>query len=152
MIVLATSGMPPALAVLSTGDVWLDRGTVLVALHSGSAAAERLGGAFSVLVPTTTRALRLEVVEATAHGRGSLVVLNGRLSEIRPTGEPPWLLEMRFAAPDQTEVDAFVRYWHAVRGWLQAGAVDAAPPVPAGRYASMADEIATQEVVFDVQC
>lgn len=127
VVVMATAAVPPALTVLSTADVWTDGETVRVALHGGTAAAERLGGAFALLVPDDARALRVEVVDATAQARGPLVLIEGRLAAIRPTAEPPWGIELRFVAAPGAPVAGFLRYWEAVRTWLAAGATGQAP-------------------------
>jgi len=118
VVVLATAGPPPAIAMLSSGDVHLDGETVRVAVHAGSSAGGRLGGAFTLLVPDGGRALRVEAVEATARVIGELALLEGRLARIRPTAEPPWTFDLSFHPESLAGVDRFVAYWAGVREWL----------------------------------
>jgi len=130
-IVLATAGTPPAIAVLSSGDVRLVGSTVRVVLHGDSSAGARLGGAFSLLVPDTGRALRVEAVDATVRAVGAVQLIEGRLAGIRPTAEPPWTLAMTFG-PVQAgsgDVGRFVSYWQGVREWL-AEPEQEPPPLP----------------------
>ena len=122
IVVLATAGVPPAVAMLSTADVFVDGRTVRAALYAGSAVGERLGGAFTVLVPTAERALRLEAVDAAAEERGNLLLVQGRLEAVRPTSEPPWVPLMRFAPMGPEGVEGALEYWRRVRSWLSSGA------------------------------
>lgn len=130
-IVFATAGTPPALALLSTGDVLIVEDVVRVGLWATSSAVTRLGGAFSLLVPTGDVALRVEVGDARAQGHGHVAMIEGRLDEIRPTAEPPWIPVMRFETEDRTDprVPGHLEYWAAVRRWL-AGEAD--PPQAVG--------------------
>jgi hypothetical protein len=50
-IVLATSGTPPAMAMLSTGDVFYHATTVSVGVHVSSSTVERLSVSFTLLIP-----------------------------------------------------------------------------------------------------
>lgn len=131
-IVLATAGTPPAMALLSTGDVYIHGDRVSVVTYRGSSASQRLGGSFTLLVPGGDAAFRIEVVEAVTRSAGKIELIEGRLVAIRPTAEPPWLIEMSFRPdpPDDPSVGAFVEYWSRVRTWLQAGAIGE-PPKPA---------------------
>lgn len=130
-LVLATSGTPPALAVLSTGDVALVGEKLLVAVHASSAAGRRLGGHFAVLVPEREVALRVEVVEASARTISHLCVLEGRVASVRPTGEPPWHMRMEFFADPDATTGGFLTFWAGVRRWLQDGAAGEPPRFPA---------------------
>jgi hypothetical protein len=132
-VVLATSGIPPAVALLSSGDVDVTGTAVRAVTYGGSSAAQRLGGAFTLVVPADEVAYRVEVDGATSRTVGRLAVIEGSLAAIRPTAEPPWLLDLRFhRRPGSPAGDAarFVAYWSAVRGWLAAGAIGE-PPEPA---------------------
>ncbi|MGH8874670.1 MAG: hypothetical protein ACRDVM_05385, partial [Acidimicrobiia bacterium] len=129
VVVLATAGPPPALAMLSSGDVAVDGDRVRVATYGGSSAAARLGGSFSLLVPGKDLALRVEVVEAHSRPAGKLAIIEGRIEAIRPTAEPPWTMELRFRPNPAARVDGFLSYWQAVRTWLASGA-DGEPPPP----------------------
>lgn len=125
-IVFATAGTPPALALLSTGDVLIVDDIVRVGLWATSSAVTRLGGSFSLLVPTGDVGLRVEVVDARAQGHGHVAMIEGRLDRIRPTAEPPWTPVMRFQTEDPTDprIPGHLEYWAAVRRWL-AGEADA---------------------------
>lgn len=133
IVVLATAGKPPALAMLSSGDVLIgEDNNVLVGLHEGSSAAGRLGGAFSILVPSVNRGLRVEVTNATARTVGHVVLLEGRAAGVRHTSEPPWAITMRFSPQRSEGVADHVRYWSDMRAWLEAGA-KTQPPMPPRR-------------------
>ncbi len=129
VVVLATAGPPPALAMLSSGDVTVHGDRVRLATYGGSSAATRLGGSFSLLVPDEDRALRVEVVDAHSRPAGKLAVIEGRIEAIRPTAEPPWIMELRFRPTPAAQVDGFLSYWQAVRTWLASG--EGEPPPPA---------------------
>lgn len=128
-VVMATAGIPPAMALLSSGDVWVAEGTVRVGLFGSSSAAARLGGAFSLMVPSGTVALRVEVVEATAEAVDHMALVSGRLADIRPTAEPPWIAEMTFrpSHPGAAAIPGHVAYWAEVRAWLRG---ETGPPTP----------------------
>jgi hypothetical protein len=129
-VVLATAGTPPALALLSTGDVHVEGDTVRVVTYRGSSAARRLGGSFSLLVPAGETAFRVEAIEAAARSKGTVELIEGRLAGVRPTAEPPWLLDMSFRpAPGADEAAAlrFIDYWTDVRSWLEGGATGSPP-------------------------
>jgi hypothetical protein len=129
-IVLATAGPPPALALLSAGDVRVGGNTVRVVTYRGSSAARRLGGSFALLVPAGERAFRVETTEATVRLSGNVELIEGRLVGIHPTAEPPWLLDLSFrpaSGADEAEVVPFLRYWGDVRSWLENGA-EGSPP------------------------
>lgn len=130
VLVLATSGEPPAVAVLSTGDVALLNGELWIAVHRGSSAVERLGGACTVLVPAGDEALRVEVAPATSSRAAHLAVIRGPIVEIRPTAEPPWAVHMAFHAAPVASAEPFVSFWSEVRAWLQAGAPGDGPAPP----------------------
>jgi hypothetical protein len=133
-VVLATSGVPPAVALLSSGDVDVSATTVRAVTYGGSSTATRLGTAFTLLVPAAEVAYRVEVDGATSRPAGSLALIEGRLAAIRPTAEPPWILDLRFRRQPSTTTDdaeRFVAYWSAVRAWLASGA-EGDPPEPAG--------------------
>lgn len=132
-IVLATAGTPPAMAMLSSGDVLVSDGWVRVGVYGSSSTVSRLGGSFTLLVPARTAALRVEAVEASATPAGELALLEGRLHDVRPTREPPWITEMRFRAssPSAPGVPGHLRYWTAVRDWLSgSGPTPTPPPTP----------------------
>ncbi|MGH9167394.1 MAG: hypothetical protein ACRD02_06130 [Acidimicrobiia bacterium] len=132
VVVLATAGPPPALAMLSSGDVYVEGDTVRVATYQGSSASNRLGGSFSLLVPAGEEALRVEVEDAGSRPAGKLALIEGRIREIRPTAEPPWVMELRFRpAGEGAGVEGFLSYWRAVRSWLATGATgEPSVPVP----------------------
>lgn len=119
-ILLATDASPPALAVLSSGDVFLDEDVIRVGIHASSSAVERLNGGFSLLIPLEEFAVRLEAVKATASVGRRLAMIEGRVETLRPTAEPPWMLEMRFQAspPDDDRIEGYVDYWRRVRSWM----------------------------------
>ena len=128
-VVLATAGPPPALALLSSGDVLVDDGEVHVGVFGTSSAVTRLGGAFSLLVPAGSVVLRVEVAEARATTEGELAHIRGSLTDIRPTSEPPWVTELRFrpSHPGVAAVPDHLAYWTEVRAWL---AGEGPPPTP----------------------
>jgi hypothetical protein len=130
-IVLATSADPPALAVLSTGDVLIQDDVVRVGVHASSSTVRHLGGSFTLLVPLGEMAVRVEAVVVRSQVQGDLALIEGRLSALRPTAEPPWLLEMTFrpAIPDLPQTSAHVAYWQSVRLWL-AGELPTPPSLP----------------------
>jgi hypothetical protein len=131
ILVLATAGPPPALAVLSTGDVVVAGDRLRVGLHATSSAVARLGGAFSLLVPADEVALRVEVIDAVARTSGDVAVLDGRIAAVRPTAEPPWRITMEFRPDDPADprVRPHLRYWAALNDWL-AGRSRQPPAVP----------------------
>lgn len=132
-VVLATSGVPPAIALLSSGDVDVDGTTVRAVTYGASSAANRLGGAFTLVVAAGEVTYRVEATQATVRHAGNLALLEGTLGEVRPTAEPPWLLELAFRrdpAADPQRAEGFVAYWSAVRRWLRSGAAGD-PPEPA---------------------
>lgn len=127
-VVLATAGSPPAMALLSSGDVHVADGVARVGIYGSSSAVTRLGGAFTLLVPLGKIALRVEVSSATATTSGSLALIEGPITSIRPTSEPPWLLEMGFTpeSPDHPAIPDFLDYWRQVKSWLSGD--QATPP------------------------
>jgi hypothetical protein len=130
-IVLATSGTPPALALLSAGDVLVTaEGEVRCCVYATSSVVSRLGGAFTLLVPDETRMLRVEAVDARASVHGEVALVEGTLAGVRPTSEPPWRMSMGFEpdGPGDPRIAAFVEYWRAARAWLEDPASD--PPEP----------------------
>lgn len=130
IVILATAGSPPAIAMLSSGDVLVTDDRVRAALYSGTAAERRLGDAFTLLVPTRDRAVRLEVTEASARISDRHVILEGRLSGARPTAEPPWGIDMRFFPVGDHGVTEFISYWNGTRRWLEDGATGESPSSP----------------------
>jgi hypothetical protein len=131
IVVLATAGTPPAIAMLSSGDVLIGQDNkVLVGLHGDSSAGRRLGGAFSILVPSVNTALRLEVTQATARTIGGVVLLEGQAAGMRHTSEPPWAITMRFSPQSSEGIAEHVRYWREMRAWLEAGARGQTPSPP----------------------
>lgn len=131
-IVMATAGVPPAMALLSTGDVRVDDDRVSVVTYRGSSVSQRLGGSFTLMVPASDVALRVEVVDAVVRSEGNVELVEGRLVGIRPTAEPPWLLEMSFRPErsDNPSIAGFVDYWALVRAWLERGGTGTPPPTP----------------------
>lgn len=127
IVVLATAGVPPAVAMLSSGDVLVNEDRVRAALYAGASAGRRLGGAFTLLVPTRERAVRVEATDASAREAGRLVLLEGDLTGVRPTAEPPWGIHMRFFPTAEEGVADFLHYWRSVREWLEGGATDEPP-------------------------
>jgi hypothetical protein len=119
-IVLAAGGSPPAFALLSSGDVLLRDDVVRLGIHATSSAVARVSESFSLLVPLGVRAARLEVGDVTVARGEHLALVAGRVTEVRPTAEPPWTLEMSFRAepPDDERIDGYVEYWQGVRSWL----------------------------------
>jgi len=120
-IVLATSGTPPAMALLSTGDVFLttdDR--VRCCVYGTSSVVSRLGGAFTLLVPDDTRMLRVETIDARASVHGDVALVEGTLADVRPTAEPPWTTSMVFTPERHGDprIGGFLEYWRAARSWL----------------------------------
>lgn len=133
-VVLATAGSPPAMALLSSGDVHVSDGIARVGVYRSSSAVSRLGGAFSLLVPLGADAVRLEVGSATvveASPRASLAKLEGKIESIRPTSEPPWVLEMGFVpeSSNHPDIPRFLDYWKQVKAWL-AGEQPDPPQIP----------------------
>ena len=125
-VVLATAGVPPALAMLSSGDVLVADGSVRAGVWASSSVVSRLGGAFSLLVPAGDVALRVEAVDAQAVVSGDVARIGGRLSDVRPTAEPPWTAYLRFGPGDPSDdrIDSHLSYWASVRSWLR----DEGPP------------------------
>jgi hypothetical protein len=129
-VVLATSGHPPAMAMLSSGDVHLAEGRLKVGIHASSSAVSRLGGAFTLLVPLGEIAARVEVSDATAKSHPPLAILEGDVVSVRPTSEPPWVLEMGFR-PEPShhpQIPGYLAYWSQVKEWLAGNHPE--PPVP----------------------
>lgn len=133
MLVLATAGVPPAIAVLSTGDVAVVEGELRIAVHGGSSAATRLGGACTLLVPAGDEAYRVEAEPAEARRAGELTVIRGHIVSVRPTAEPPWVMRASFhrQSPEDDAAASYVAFWSSVREWLVAGAEGDGPSVPA---------------------
>lgn len=129
-IVLATAAAPPALAMLSSGDVLLKDGTVRAGVWATSSVVSRLGGAFSLLVPAGDVALRVEANDAGATTSGDVALIEGTLADVRPTAEPPWTAFMRFGPSDPSDerIDAHLAYWTSVRSWLRDDGPAPTPP------------------------
>lgn len=132
MLVLATGDGPPAIAVLSTGDVALVGSELRVAVHAGSSASTRLAGSCSLLVPDRDEAYRVEVSPASTRKSRELTVISGPIVSIRPTAEPPWVMRATFHAAGETgdEAAGYVSFWAEVRAWLESGAEGDGPPLP----------------------
>lgn len=131
VVIMATASQPPAMAVLSTADILLTDERVRVGVFAGSSVTMRLGGAFSLMVPADALCLRVEVVEATTEVHGDLALVEGRLHDVRPTAEPPWVVDMVFRPGPQAseELNTHVDYWATVREWLAGGRLTP-PQVP----------------------
>lgn len=132
-IVIASAGSPPALAVLSTGDVFLDGDSIRVALHGGSSVSRRLGGGCSLLVPVRSGLMRVEVEPAASREAGPVDVIEGTVVEVRPTAEPPWVPTMSFFPAPGGDVAPTLEYWRAMREWLGGGAEGDGPEPPQPR-------------------
>lgn len=130
LVVMATSGVPPAMAMLSSGDVLVEQDVVRVGVVGTSSVVARLGGAFSLLVSAESAGIRVEVLDASATRSGDLAMIEGRLNEVRPTTEPPWLTEQRFrpSHPAAAAIPAHLLYWSAVREWLSGRRAEAPSP------------------------
>ena len=128
-LVLASPGPPPALSLLSSGDVHIDGQTVRAAVYRDSAVASRLGDAFTLLVPAGETSYRVEVRPAWARLEGNLHLIEGPIESIRPTSEPPWVLNLSFAVGGPGDLSGFLDYWRSVRSWLASGAGEH-PPTP----------------------
>lgn len=130
-IVLATSSDPPSIALLSTGDVYYDGSKLHVGVHASSSAVSRLGRSFTLLIPLGTSAARMEAEDASVELKPPLARITGGVKSIRPTAEPPWMLDMRFrpVSVDHPSIGDYVTYWHGVRAWL-AGEQEEPPPLP----------------------
>lgn len=129
-VTISTASVPPAVAMLSSGDVLVGATSVRIGIHSSSSVVHRLGGAFTLLVPLGDRAARVECVEAVATVDGPVALVEGTITGIRPTAEPPWTLELRFGSTesDPARLDAYVDYWRQIRSWLAGSR--SGPPVP----------------------
>lgn len=130
-LVLATAFSPPAIALLSTGDVLLIGDRVKIGIHASSSAVSRLGGAFSLVVPLKRAVARVEVINASATPSGDLALIEGRIESIRPTAEPPWVMEMSFQPVPKTDprIQPYLEYWRSVQLWLSEGSPEA-PNLP----------------------
>lgn len=119
------------MALLSTGDVWIDGDSVAVVTYRNSSVSQRLGESFTLLVPATDVAFRVEAVDATSRSIGLVELIEAQLGAIHRTAEQPWLLDISFRPdpPDDPAVAAFVAYWADIRTWLQGGAAGE-PPHP----------------------
>lgn len=135
-LVLATAGPPPAICLLSSGDVVLDGDTLRIAVYSGSSAANRLGGSCTLLVPTGDDALRVLLDPAVSRRAGPLSVIEGSIASLRPSSEPPWTLQLRFEATAGEGIEDFVMFWARVRSWLREGAHGDGPQPPGTRAAT----------------
>lgn len=130
-IALATAGSPPAIALLSSGDVYVSGEIARVGIYGSSSAVSRLGGAFTLLVPLGDIAVRVEAVSATATEAPPLAMIEGRIAAVRPTAEPPWTLEMGFTPEpaNHPSIPDFLNYWSQVKAWL-AGEQSSPPQIP----------------------
>ena len=130
-VVLATAGRPPAMALLSSGDVHVSGGVARVGIYASSSTVTRLGGAFTLLIPLGEIAARVEVESATATEVPPLALLEGDVTSIRPTSEPPWVLQMGFVPEprDHPLIPDYVDYWRQVKAWLKGEQAEP-PPIP----------------------
>lgn len=130
-VVLATAGSPPAVALLSTGDVHIAETTVRVGIHGSSSVVERLDGGFTLLVPLRKAAARVEVINASARLLPPLAMIEGTVHSVRPTSEPPWVLEMTFSPEpfDHPAIPRYLEYWSHVKRWLM-GEIANPPDIP----------------------
>jgi hypothetical protein len=133
-IVLATVGPPPAISLLSSGDVALDGDMLRLAVYAGSSTVARLGGSCTLLVPSGGGALRVELLRADARPAGPLAVIEGRISSVRPSHEPPWSLRLDFLPIKSQGRDTFLEYWRQVRAWLMEGARGDGPAAPSVNF------------------
>ena len=131
-VVLATAGSPPAMALLSSGDVYIEDNDIRVGIYASSSAVTRLGPAFTLLVPMGEIAARIEATDARSKVQPPLAMLEGTISSIRPTTEPPWILKMRFSPepPDDRSIPDFLEYWAGVRAWLSGESSEPPRPPP----------------------
>jgi hypothetical protein len=130
VLVLATGGEPPAMAMLSTGDVWLTEGRMMIAVHATSSVGRRLGAGCTLLVPGASVAYRIEMGSLSSRSAGALILVEGDVTGVRPTAEPPWCMELRFYVDANQDPVPFVDFWREVRAWLVGGAVGDAPAPP----------------------
>ena len=130
-MVLATASVPPATALLSTGDLLLVGNRMKIGIHGSSSAVSHLGGAFSLVVPLKGTVARVEVVDAFAQPSGDLALIQGTIQSIRPTAEPPWAMEMSFRpiATTDPRIRTYLEYWRLVRLWLSEESPEA-PRLP----------------------
>jgi hypothetical protein len=129
-IVLATAGPPPAVSLLSSGDVAVDGDMLRLAVYAGSSTVARLGGSCTLLVPSRGGALRVELLRADARPAGPLAVIEGRISSVRPSIEPPWSLRLDFVPVESRRRGDFLDYWRRTRTWLERGARGDGPTPP----------------------
>jgi hypothetical protein len=129
-IVLATADHPPAVSLLSAGDVAINVRTARLAVYSGSSAVVRLGGSCTLLVPSNGGALRVELQTARARKAGPIAVIEGEIVSVRPSLEPPWELRLDFIPIEDEKREAFLEYWRRVRTWLEEGALGEGPTPP----------------------
>ena len=130
-IVVATAGPPPAITLLSSGDVLVDGDKIRLAVFADNSIVKHLGGSCTLLVPTHHGALRASLQPAVARPAGPLAVIEGDITSLRPTVEPPWSLRLDFRSTAEQGGDAFVDYWTRVRSWLERGAPGEGPHPPA---------------------
>lgn len=129
-LVFVTGSSPPAVALLSTGDVFLTGDRIKVGVHATSSTVSRFGGSFSLAVPLKRVVARVEVIDASASVQGDLARIEGRIATIRPTSEPPWIVNMTFEPRPATDrrIPIYLEYWRSVRDWLSGKAPE--PPKP----------------------
>lgn len=129
-IVLATAGPPPAMTLLSSGDISVDGDTVRLAVFADNSVVDNLGGSCTLLVPTDGGALRVSLQPAVARQAGQLAVIEGDIVSMRPSSEPPWSLRLGFEPAAEQGRETFVEYWRQVRSWLEEGAPGDGPQPP----------------------
>jgi len=133
-IVVATAGPPPAVNLLSTGDISVADDTVRIAVFANNSLVTHLGGSCTILVPTDGYAVRVSLQPAVARPAGPLAVIEGNIVSVRPSVEPPWSLHLNFRPAEEQGrgvfVDSFVDYWTQVRSWLEQGAPGEGPQPP----------------------
>jgi len=129
-IVLATANPPPAMTLLSSGDILVDGDTVRLAVFADNSVVSQLGGSCTLLVPTGGGALRVSLQPAVAQRAGPLAIIEGEIVSLRPSNEPPWSLRLDFVPAEERGREAFVDYWTRVRSWLEQGAPGEGPQPP----------------------
>ena len=129
-IVLATANSPPAMTLLSSGDILVDGDTVRLAVFADNSVVSQLGGSCTLLVPTGGGALRVSLQPAVARRAGPLAIIEGEIVSLRPSTEPPWSLRLDFVPAEERGREAFVDYWTRVRSWLEQGAPGEGPKPP----------------------
>lgn len=129
-LVLCTVGPPPAIALLSTGSVWLEDDWIRIGVMAGSSAVTRLGERAVLVVPWRGTVLRALVAPATWRPAGPVSVIEGPIASIEPSKELPWVLQMNFVPSGSPGSKEFLAYWKQLRDWLNTGGTDEGPDPP----------------------